>query len=79
MLYHVFFFPDPVQMFAKKPTCQTGAAAGIFTTPMRIVDFVCLFPTFLRSLGGGPNRGMEREGLQKVNTKTEGNPDVIGL
>eukprot|EP00435_Cladocopium_sp_Y103_P005623 s430_g1.t2 len=24
---------------------------GLFTTPMRIVDFVCLFPTILRSLG----------------------------
>ena len=25
--------------------------AGVFTTPMRIIDFVCLFPTVLRSLG----------------------------
>ena len=35
----------------QKTTRCHAQHAGVFTTPMRIIDFVCLFPTVLRSLG----------------------------
>ena len=52
-LLHFISKPTGTQSRRKYVTSCASAGflvQGVFTTPMRFIDFVCLFPTFLRSL-----------------------------